>query len=303
MSESLERAAVMGELCRRITVPRHLCAHPTWIVRAIGGVSDGDTGVASRTIWRIRGEYTAAPSHVATMSTALLPSPDNSPDPSPADLDATAETMGDPARFQVRPHGGVVKGEDAYIVVAVDGDRTSRISPHPMSSAQHACGVAELLNNDRSEAGTPADPDAADQVASEQARSRVLADIEREFPPHTDPIAPPAQPLVWRPGVAYNRTAADDGVNTYIVERHSSTRWELCSWNSTSFDDVEGLAGTMTPTRDLARSIAAEFSALGEQYDAVDHGGQSRAAAAIVAAYSHERARFAAAPVEPITAA
>ena len=117
------------------------------------------------------------------------------------------------------------------------------------------------------------------------------------------PIAPAAEPLAWRPGVAHNRTAADDGVNTYIVERHSSTRWELCSWNSTTFDDVEGLAGTMTPTRERARSIAAEYSAAGERYRAADHGGQSRATAAIITAYNHERARHAAAPPAQVTAA
>lgn len=236
------------------------------------------------------------------MTGALLPSQDNGPDASAADIDTTSDSTGAASRFQVRPHTGGDKGSNAYIVVAVDGDRINRISAHPMSSAQYATGVAEVLNSDRSEATTP-DADVADQTASEDAWSLVLACIERELPPQNLPVTAPAEPLTWRPGVAYNRTAADDHVNTYIVERHSSTRWELCSWNSTTFEDVERLAGTRTPTRELARAIAAEYSALGEHYRAADHSGTSRAAAAITTAYNHERARYAAAPPVQVTAA
>ena len=236
------------------------------------------------------------------MTTALLPSPDNDPDAGAADTDTTHDTADTASRFQVRPHAGAGKG-NAYIVVAVDGDRISRISTHPMSSAQHATGVAELLNKDRPDATPTPGADAADQSASQDAWSLVLACVERELPPQILPVAPPAEPLAWRPGVAHNRTAADDGVNTYIVERHNSTRWELCAWNSSTFEDVEQLAGTMTPTRELARAIAAEYSALGEQYRAADHGGASRAAAAIITAYNYERARHAAAPPVPGTAA
>ena len=236
------------------------------------------------------------------MTTALLPSPDDDPDAGAADIDTTTDSADAASRFQVRRHAGAGNG-NAYIVVAVDGDHISRISAHPMSSAQRATGVAELLNSIRSEATTTPDPDAADQAASEEARSRVLADIERELPPQTLPVTPAAEPLAWRPGVAHNRTAADDGVNTYIVERHNATRWELCAWDSTTFEDVEGLAGTMTPTRKLARAIAAEYSALGEQYRAADHGGTSRATAAIIAAYNHERAQYAAATPVQVTAA
>ena len=232
------------------------------------------------------------------MNTSLLPSPDNEPrnheergsDASPAQNDTT--TGGAPApRFRLGPRGGAVNGRSADIVVAVDGAQTNRISAHPMSSAELAAIAADLLNRaDQQEGVTAASAD-DDQTASEAARAAVLDRIEKDFPPQIPPFAEPAESLHWRPGVASTRTAADDAVNTYIVERHTDRIWELCAWNNSTFDDVERLAGIKTPTRELARAIAAEYSALGEHYCADDHGGTSRASAAILAAYYHERVR------------
>ncbi len=241
------------------------------------------------------------------MTTALLPSPDNDPgnDQGPVPGTSVIDTDSSAApRFRVRPRTGDVDGSSAYIVVAVDGAETSRISAHTMSSAELAAIAADLLNRaDRPDCATAATgPDVEDQSASEAARAAVLDRIEKEFSPQVPPFAEPAAPLHWRPGVASTRTAADDAVNTYIVERHTDRIWELCAWNSTTFDDVERLAGIMTPTRELARAIAAEYSALGEHYPAADHGGTSRASAAILAAYYHERVRHTAPPLQ-ITAA
>jgi hypothetical protein len=221
---------------------------------------------------------------------------------------ADINTATSPApRFRVRSRRGVGTNGTAYtayIVVAVDADRTSRISTRLMSSAQQATGAADLLNHANHAATTTAPgSDTVDQAVSEDARSLVLARIEQEFPPQIRLVTPLAEPLIWRAGVHPSRIAAADATNTYIVERHSASSWELCAWNSTTFDDVHRLAGTMTPTRELARTIAAEYSALGQQYPAEDHGGMSRATAAIVVAYNHERARYSAASVVQVSPA
>lgn len=74
-----------------------------------------------------------------------------------------------------------------------------------------------------------------------------------------------ATPLTWAPGASAERTIAQDADNSYVVVRLSRSAWMITAWDNTRFQPLPRLSGTTTPTRTLARAIAAEYSALGRR--------------------------------------